>query len=244
MRRTIAARMVESLRVSAQLTTVVEADVTKLVALRRDMDDRVRETHGVRLTMLAFLSVAALDALQRHPVINASVDDTTATITYHDRESLAIAVETPGGLTVPVIHDAGALDVVAMAAAIANAAERARASSLRPEDLMGGTFTISNTGSRGALFDTPIINQPQVAILGTGAIVERPVVLRLQGDPTYSIVPRSMMYLALSYDHRIVDGSDAARYLGDLKDLLETPGSSGLWDLPAARAAHAPRADD
>ncbi len=244
MRRTIATRMVESLRVSAQLTTVVEADVTELVALRREMADRVRETHGVRLTMLAFLSVAALDTLRRHPAINASIDDTSTSITYHDHESLAVAVETPGGLTVPVIHDAGALDLVAMAAAIADVAERARGASLRPEDLVGGTFTITNTGSRGALFDTPIVNQPQVAILGTGAIVERPVVRRPVGDPKYSIVPRFMMYLSLSYDHRLVDGSDAARYLGDLKELLETPGSSRLWAPGPTRVAGTPLSVD
>jgi pyruvate dehydrogenase E2 component (dihydrolipoyllysine-residue acetyltransferase) len=156
-----------------------------------------------------------------HPNVNASIDVDAGTVTYHDAEHLGMAVDSERGLTVPVIHNAGDLNLAGLARRIADVAERTRANKLTPDEISGGTFTLTNTGSRGALFDTPIINQPQVAILGTGAVVKRAVVVN---DPDLGevIAPRSMVYLALSYDHRLVDGADAARFLGTIKERLET----------------------
>ncbi|PZS35372.1 MAG: dihydrolipoamide succinyltransferase [Pseudonocardiales bacterium] len=220
MRQVIASRMVESLQTSAQLTTVVEVDVTKIARLRDQAkrDFEVRE--GVKLSFLPFFAVAAIEALKEHPVVNASIDVEAKTITYHDAEHLGIAVDTERGLAVPVIHNAGDLNLGGLARKIADLADRMRSNKISPDELGGGTFTITNTGSRGALFDTPIINQPQVAILGTGAVVKRPVVI---ADPNLgeTIAMRSMVYLALSYDHRIVDGADAARFLNTMKTRLE-----------------------
>jgi len=219
-RATIARRMVESLHVSAQLTTVVEVDLTKVAALRTKAKADFLVKNGVKLTYLPFLALAAVEALRQHPVVNSSIDQEAGTVTYHDGEHLAVAVDTPKGLIVPVIRDAGDLNLAGLAKRIADVAERTRNNKISPDELAGGTFTLTNTGSRGALFDTPIINQPQVAILGTGAVVKRAVVVE-DANLGELIVPRSMIYLALSYDHRIVDGADAARFLVTMKERLE-----------------------
>ena len=218
LRKVIAARMVESLQVSAQLTTVVEVDVTKIARLR-DRAKRDFETReGTKLSFLPFFAVAAVEALKAHPSVNSSVEGDE--ITYHGSENLGVAVDTERGLLVPVIKDAGDLNIAGLSRKIADLAERTRTSKVSPDELGGGTFTLTNTGSRGALFDTPIINQPNVAILGTGAVVKRPVVIKdKDGDETIAI--HSMVYLALSYDHRVVDGAEAARFLTTMKTRLE-----------------------
>jgi pyruvate dehydrogenase E2 component (dihydrolipoamide acetyltransferase) len=221
MRQVIAARMVESLQTSAQLTTVVEVDVTRIARLRQQAKKDFEEREGVKLTFLPFFSIAAVEALKEHPVVNSSIDLEQKTVTYHDAEHIGIAVDSERGLVVPVVHNAGDLNLGGLARKIADLAERTRANTIGPDELGGGTFTITNTGSRGALFDTPIINQPQVAILGTGAVVKRAVVVD-DDDLGETIAIRSMVYLALSYDHRIVDGADAARFLGTMKQRLET----------------------
>src|SRR6478736_3518463 len=218
LRKVIATRMVESLQVSAQLTTVVEVDLTKVARLRARAKSEFERREGVKLSFLPFLAKATVEALKAHPNVNASVDGEE--IVYHGSENLSIAVDTEKGLIVPVVKNAGDLNIAGLARAIADLADRTRNNKIAPDDLAGGTFTITNTGSRGALFDTPIINQPQVAILGTGAIVKRPVVVA-DPDGGETIAIRSMMYLALSYDHRIVDGADAARFLGTMKARLE-----------------------
>jgi 2-oxoglutarate dehydrogenase E2 component (dihydrolipoamide succinyltransferase) len=218
LRKVIAQRMVESLQVSAQLTTVVEVDLTKVARLRARAKNEFERREGVKLSYLPFLALAAVEALKTHPNVNASVEGEE--IIYHGQENLSIAVDTEKGLIVPVVKNAGDLNIAGLARAIADLADRTRNNKIMPDDLAGGTFTITNTGSRGALFDTPIINQPQVAILGTGALVKRPVVVTdVDGGETIAV--RSMMYLALSYDHRIVDGADAARFLGAMKTRLE-----------------------
>ena len=218
LRKVIAQRMVESLQVSAQLTTVVEVDLTKVARLRTRAKNEFERREGVKLSYLPFLALAAVEALKTHPNVNASVEGEE--IIYHGQENLSIAVDTEKGLIVPVVKNAGDLNIAGLARAIADLADRTRNNKIMPDDLAGGTFTITNTGSRGALFDTPIINQPQVAILGTGALVKRPVVVTdVDGGETIAV--RSMMYLALSYDHRIVDGADAARFLGAMKTRLE-----------------------
>jgi 2-oxoglutarate dehydrogenase E2 component (dihydrolipoamide succinyltransferase) len=220
LRKVIAERMVESLQVSAQLTTVIEVDVTRINTLRSKVKRDFEAREGVKLSFLPFFCKAAVEALKQFPQVNASVDMAEGTITYHDAENLGIAVDTERGLLVPVIRNAGDLNVAGIARHIADVADRTRTNKLSPDDLSGGTFTVTNTGSRGALFDTPIISQPQVAILGTGAVVKKPVVVT---DDTGAdvIAIRSMVYLALSYDHRIVDGADAARFLGAMKARLE-----------------------
>jgi pyruvate dehydrogenase E2 component (dihydrolipoamide acetyltransferase) len=219
-RATIARRTVESLEGSAQLTTVVEVDVTKIANLRNKAKADFQAKHGVKLTFLPFFALATVEALQQHPVVNSSIDVEAGTVTYHGAEHLGIAVDAPKGLVVPVIKDAGDLNLAGLSKRIADLADRTRNNKIGPDEIGGGTFTLTNTGSRGALFDTPIINQPQVGILGLGAVVKRPVIVN---DPELGeiIVPRSMVYLALSYDHRIVDGADAARFLGTLKERLE-----------------------
>ena len=217
-RQVIAQRMVESLRVSAQLTTVVEADVTGIARLRdrarRDFEAR----EGVKLSFLPFFALAVVEALKVHPKLNAVIDGDQ--VTYNDAEHLGVAVDTERGLMVPVIHNAGDLNLGGIARKIGDLAQRTRSGQVGPDELAGGTFTLTNTGSRGALFDTPIINQPQVAILGTGTVVKRPVVVE---DPALGevITVRSMVYLALTYDHRLVDGADAARFLAMVKNRLE-----------------------
>ena len=218
LRKVIAARMVESLQVSAQLTTVVEVDVTAIARLRDRAKASFETREGVKLTFLPFFAVAVCEALKQHPVLNASIEGDQ--ITYHGAEHLGIAVDTERGLLVPVIKDAGDLNMGGVARKIVDVAARTRDNKISPDELGGGTFTITNTGSRGALFDTPIINQPQVAILGLGAVVKRPMVMK-GTDGGETIAVRSMVYLALSYDHRIVDGADAARFLVTLKDRLE-----------------------
>ena len=218
LRKVIAARMVESLQISAQLTTVIEVDVTKIARLRDKAKAQFAEREGVNLTFLPFFAVAVTEALKQHPVLNSSIDGDQ--VTYHGAEHLGIAVDTERGLLVPVIRDAGDLNIAGLSRKIADVAARTRDNKISPDELGGGTFTITNTGSRGALFDTPIINQPQVAILGIGAVVKRPRVMK-GTDGGENIAVRSMVYLALSYDHRIVDGADAARFLVTLKERLE-----------------------
>jgi pyruvate dehydrogenase E2 component (dihydrolipoamide acetyltransferase) len=217
-RQVIAQRMVESLRVSAQLTTVVEADVTAIARLREAARRDFEAREGVKLSFLPFFGLAAVEALKVHPKLNAVIDGDQ--VTYHDAEHLGIAVDTERGLMVPVIHHAGDLNIGGLARKISDLANRTRSGQVAPDELAGGTFTVTNTGSRGALFDTPIINQPQVAILGTGTVVKRPVVVE---DPALGevIAVRSMVYLALTYDHRLVDGADAARFLTTVKNRLE-----------------------
>jgi 2-oxoglutarate dehydrogenase E2 component (dihydrolipoamide succinyltransferase) len=218
LRKVIAERMLESLHVSAQLTTVVEVDVTAIARLRDRAKVSFEAREGTKLSFLPFFAVAVCEALKQHPVLNASV--TGDQITYHNAEHLGIAVDTERGLLVPVIRDAGDLNMGGVARKITDVAARTRDNKISPDELGGGTFTITNTGSRGALFDTPIINQPQVAILGLGAVVKRPMVMK-GTDGGETIAVRSMVYLGLSYDHRIVDGADAARFLVTLKDRLE-----------------------
>ena len=218
LRKVIAARMVESLQVSAQLTTVIEVDVTKIARLRDRSKESFEAREGVKLSFLPFFAVAVCEALKQHPVLNSSVEGDQ--ITYHGTEHLGIAVDTERGLLVPVIANAGDLNMGGVARKIADLATRTRDNKVTPDELGGGTFTLTNTGSRGALFDTPIINQPQVAILGLGAIVKRPMVVRGE-DGGETIAIRSMVYLGLSYDHRVVDGADAARFLVTLKERLE-----------------------
>jgi 2-oxoglutarate dehydrogenase E2 component (dihydrolipoamide succinyltransferase) len=220
LRKVIAERMVESLQISAQLTSVVEVDVTRIASLRNRSKAAFESREGVKLSFLPFFAKAACEALKQYPNVNATLDQEAGTVTYFDAEHIGIAVDTERGLLVPVIRDAGDLNIGGLARKINDLAERTRTNKLSPDELSGGTFTITNTGSRGALFDTPIINQPQVAILGTGAVVKRPVVTT---DDTGAdvISVRQMVYLALTYDHRLVDGADAARFLSAIKARLE-----------------------
>jgi 2-oxoglutarate dehydrogenase E2 component (dihydrolipoamide succinyltransferase) len=220
LRKVIAERMVESLQTSAQLTTVIEVDVTRISMLRQKAKKNFEATEGVKLSFLPFFAKASVEALKQFPQLNASINMAEGTVTYHEGEHLGIAVDTERGLLVPVIRDAGDLNIGGIARKVSDLAERTRTNKVSPDELSGGTFTITNTGSRGALFDTPIINQPQVAILGTGAVVKRPVVVTDENGSD-SIAVRSMVYLALSYDHRLVDGADAARFLVAVKNRLE-----------------------
>jgi 2-oxoglutarate dehydrogenase E2 component (dihydrolipoamide succinyltransferase) len=219
-RQVIAQRMVESLQTSAQLTTVVEADVTAIARLRDRAKAGFEAREGVKLSFLPFFALATVEALKVHPKLNAIIDTASAQVTYHDAEHLGIAVDTERGLMVPVIRMAGDLNIAGLARKIADLAARTRAGQVSPDELSGGTFTLTNTGSRGALFDTPIINQPQVGILGTGTVVKRAVVVE---DPALGevIAVRSMVYLALTYDHRLIDGADAVRFLATIKERLE-----------------------
>jgi pyruvate dehydrogenase E2 component (dihydrolipoamide acetyltransferase) len=219
-RQVIARRMRESLDVSTQLTQVHEVDMTKIAKLRLKAKNSFLAQNGVKLTFLPFIAKAVAEALKQHPKLNAAYDEDKQEITYHNAEHLAIAVDTDKGLLVPVISDAGNLNLAGLAGKIADVAGRTRVGKIGPDELSGGTFSITNIGSVGALFDTPIINQPQVGILGTGAIVKRPVVVADEnGDDSIAI--RSMMYLSLTYDHRLVDGADAGRFLQSLKARLE-----------------------
>ncbi|MEO9248887.1 2-oxoglutarate dehydrogenase, E2 component, dihydrolipoamide succinyltransferase [Citricoccus nitrophenolicus] len=219
-RQTIAKRMRESLDVSAQLTQVHEIDMTRVVALRGKAKTGFQQKNGVKLTYLPFITLAVTEALKQHPKLNAEFDIETSEITYHDSEDIAIAVDTEKGLFVPVIKDTGSLNLSGIAAKIADVADRTRNNKISPDELSGGTFAITNFGSVGALFDTPIINQPNVAILGTGTIVKRPMVITDQ-DGNDTIAIRHMMYLSLTYDHRLVDGADAGRFLQTVKARLE-----------------------
>jgi 2-oxoglutarate dehydrogenase E2 component (dihydrolipoamide succinyltransferase) len=225
LRKTIGQRMVESLRRSPQLTTVFEADITELARQRDQVKRQFQERAGVKLSYFPLIAKVTLDVLRDHPKLNAEIDDEKGEVIYYEDRHLAVAVDTDRGLLVPVIRDAGGLGVAELARRIGEVADRSRSSKITPDELSGGTFTITNTGSRGALFDTPIINQPQVAILGIGAVVERPAVIP---DPEATAAGhgkrteiRSMVYLALSYDHRLIDGADASRFLSDLKTRLE-----------------------
>ena len=220
LRKVIAERMVEAMQTTAQLTTVVEVDVTKIAKLRARAKAAFEEREGVKLSFLPFFALAAVEALRVHPVINASFDMAAGTITYHDAEHLGIAVDTERGLLVPVIKNSADLSLGGIARKIADLADRTRENRIGPDELSGATFTVTNTGSRGALFDTPIFTPPQVAILGTGAVVKRPAVVTAD-DGQESIAIRSVAFFALSYDHRVVDGADAARFLGTIKTRLE-----------------------
>jgi 2-oxoglutarate dehydrogenase E2 component (dihydrolipoamide succinyltransferase) len=226
LRNTIATRMVQSLQVSAQLTQVHEVDVTEVARLRARAKDSFAEREGVKLTFLPFFAKAAIEALKQYPQVNAAADFEAGTITYPTGEHLGIAVDTERGLIVPTIKDAGDLSVAGLAKRIADAAERTRTNKITPDELSGATFTITNLGSNGALFDTPIINQPQVAILGVGAVVKRPVVVT-DANGGESIAIRSMAYLALTYDHRVVDGADAGRFLTAVKNRLQAASFEG-----------------
>ena len=218
LRQTIARRMVESLQTAAQLTTVIEVDVTKVAALRARSKDAFLATHGTKLTFLPFFVKAATEALAYHPKLNATINDKE--VTYFDYEHVGIAVDTPRGLLVPVMKNAGEKDIPGIAASINDLAARTRDSKIGPDELSGSTFTVTNTGSGGALFDTPVLNMPETAILGVGTIVKRPVVMK-GADGADVIAIRSMVYLSLSYDHRLIDGGDASRFLMDVKKRLE-----------------------
>ncbi|HLR94459.1 MAG TPA: 2-oxoglutarate dehydrogenase, E2 component, dihydrolipoamide succinyltransferase [Jiangellaceae bacterium] len=233
MRKVIATRMVESLHTSAQLTTVVEVDVTAIARLRQRAKSDFEAREGVRLSFLPFFAKATVEALKAHPKLNAQVDMDKGEVTYFDTENLVIAVDTDRGLLVPVLKDAGDLNIAGLARKIDDLATRTRNNKIKPDELAGGTFTITNTGSRGALIDTPIINQPQVAILGTGSVVRRPMVVS-DDNGNEGIAVRSMMYLSLSYDHRLVDGADAARFLNAVKDRLEAGRFEADLGLPTA----------
>ncbi|HCX84812.1 MAG TPA: 2-oxoglutarate dehydrogenase, E2 component, dihydrolipoamide succinyltransferase, partial [Micrococcales bacterium] len=217
LRKIIASRMVESLQTMGQLTTVVEVDVTKVAALRARMKGPFEQKAGLKLTYLPFFAKAAIEALQAYPKLNARIEDDT--IVYPESENLSIAVDTPRGLLTPVIKNAGDLSIADLSRAINDLAARTRDNKVSPDELSGGTFTLTNTGSAGALFDTPIVPLPTVGILGVGTIVKRPVVV--SGPEGDSIAIRSMVYLAISYDHRIVDGADAGRYLTAVRKRLE-----------------------
>ncbi|CAN5366530.1 hypothetical protein BH11ACT4_BH11ACT4_04440 [soil metagenome] len=218
LRKVIAERAVISMQSSAQLTTVVEVDVTLVAAFRDKVKADFQAKTGVKLSFLPFFTLAAAEALTAYPIINATIDGDS--IVYPAQENIAIAVDTERGLLTPVIRDAAGLDLAGFAKQIADLAERTRDNKLKPDELAGGTFTVTNTGSRGALFDTPIVFLPQSAILGTGIVAKKPVVVSDAGGDAIAI--RSMVYLALSYDHRIVDGADAARFLVAVKDRLES----------------------
>ena len=219
-RQVIAKRMRESLDISTQLTQVTEVDMTRVAQLRGKAKDGFLAREGAKLTFLPFFAQAVTEALQQHPALNASMTEDLKQITYPDSENIAIAVDTPKGLLVPVIKNASDLGIAGLAKAIGDLGGRARTGDIAPEELTGSTFTITNIGSFGALFDTPIINQPNVAILGTGSIVKRPMVVK-DVDGNDSIAIRSMCYLSLTYDHRVVDGADAGRFLYTLKTRLE-----------------------
>ena len=221
LRKVIAKRMVESLTESAQLTQVMEVDVTSIARMREAAKADFLAREGVKLTYLPFFAKAAIDALKLHPKLNAAIDAEKGEVTYYDRENIAFAVDTEKGLLTPVVKDAGDLSIAGIAKKISDVAERTRTNKITPDELSGGTFTITNLGSFGALFDTPIINTPQVAILGPGAVVKRPVVI---DDPNLgeTIAIRHMVYLSLTYDHRLVDGADAGRFLHEVKRRLES----------------------
>jgi 2-oxoglutarate dehydrogenase E2 component (dihydrolipoamide succinyltransferase) len=218
LRKVLAERAVASMVSTAQLTTVVEVDVTRIANLRQAVQSAFVAKTGGKLNFMPFFALAAAEALRVHPKLNASIDGEN--IVYHPTENISFAVDTEKGLLTPVIRDAASLNIAQIAGQIADLAARTRNNQLKPDELGGGTFTLTNTGSRGALFDTPVVFLPQVAILGTGVVTKRPVVVQA-ADGSDSIAIRSMVYLALSYDHRLVDGADASRFLVDVKARLE-----------------------
>ena len=217
LRKVIAERAVISMQSTAQLTTVVEIDVTRVAALRTAVKADFEKATGTKLSFLPFFAKAATEALRAFPIINATVEEDS--IVYPETENLSIAVDTERGLLTPVIRNAGDLSIADLAREIADLATRTRENQLKPDELAGGTFTLTNTGSRGALFDTPVVFLPQVAILGTGIVTKKPSVITVDGSDVIAV--RSMVYFALSYDHRIVDGADAARFLSAVKARLE-----------------------
>ncbi|MGA7147253.1 MAG: 2-oxo acid dehydrogenase subunit E2, partial [Microbacterium sp.] len=217
LRKVLAERAVASMQSTAQLTSVVEVDVTKLASFRDSVKGDFQAKTGSKLSFLPFFALAAAEALQAYPVINATVDGTD--IVYPPTENLSIAVDTERGLLTPVLRDAAGKNLAQIAHEIADLAARTRDNKLKPDELAGGTFTLTNTGSRGALFDTPVVFLPQSAILGTGVVVKRPGIVTVDGKDAISV--RSYVYLALSYDHRVIDGADAARFLGAVKSRLE-----------------------
>ena len=219
LRKVLAERAVASMVSSAQLTTVVEVDVTKIAEMRKAVQPAFQAATGTKLNFLPFFFLAAAEALRSHPKLNASIEGEM--INYHPTENISFAVDTERGLLTPVIRDAATLNLAQIAAQIADLASRTRENKLKPDEMMGGTFTLTNTGSRGALFDTPVVFLPQVAILGTGIVQKRPVVITA-ADGQESIAIRSMVYLALSYDHRLIDGADASRFLVEVKARLES----------------------
>jgi len=218
LRKVLAERAVASMQQTAQLTSVVEVDVTGIAQLRDRIKNDFLAKTGNKLSFMPFFTLAAAEALRAHPKINSSAE--VDQIIYHDGENISFAVDTDRGLLTPVIRDTASLSIAQLATAIADLANRTRNNQLKPDELSGGTFTVTNTGSRGALFDTPVVFLPQSAILGTGIVTKRPAVV-LDADGNEAIAIRSMVYLALSYDHRIIDGADAARYLSDVKKRLE-----------------------
>ncbi|WP_290060963.1 2-oxoglutarate dehydrogenase, E2 component, dihydrolipoamide succinyltransferase, partial [Amycolatopsis solani] len=229
-RQITATKTRESLQIAAQLTQVQEVDVTKIAKLRQRAKAAFKEREGVNLTFLPFFAKATVEALKQHPNVNASYNEDTKEITYHGAVHLGIAVDTERGLLSVVIHDAGELSLAGLAHRIADLAGRARSGQIKPDELSGGTFSITNIGSVGALFDTPIIVQPQSGILGTGAVVKRPVVVA-DADGNDTIAVRSMAYLPLTYDHRLVDGADAGRFLTTIKQRLEEGNFEGELGL-------------
>ena len=228
LRKVLAERAVASMISTAQLTTVVEVDMTKIALLRARVQPQFVAKSGGKLNFMPFFALAAAEALRVHPKLNATIDGEN--IVYHGTENIAFAVDTEKGLLTPVIRDAAGLNIMQIAQQIADLAARTRASQLKPDELGGGTFTLTNTGSRGALFDTPVVFLPQVAILGTGVVSKRAVVVA-DADGLESIAIRSMVYLALSYDHRLVDGADASRFLVDIKARLEQADFAGVLGL-------------
>ena len=219
LRKVLAERAVASMVSSAQLTTVVEVDVTRIAEMRKAVQPAFQTATGTKLNFMPFFFLAAAEALRSHPKLNASIEGEM--INYHPTENISFAVDTERGLLTPVIRDAASLNLAQIAGQIADLASRTRENKLKPDEMMGGTFTLTNTGSRGALFDTPVVFLPQVAILGTGVVQRRPVVIT-GADGQESIAIRSMVYLALSYDHRLIDGADASRFLVDVKARLES----------------------
>ena len=220
MRKVIGDNMMKALHSQAQLTSVVEVDITAIMRMRNKAKDSFAQREGVKLSPMPFFVKAAVQALKAHPVVNARINEDEGTITYFDTENVGIAVDAEKGLMTPVIKDAGDLNIAGIAKKTADLAGKVRSNKITPDDLAGATFTISNTGSRGALFDTVIVPPNQVGILGIGATVKRPVVIN-HPDLGETIAVRDMTYLALSYDHRLVDGADAARYLTTVKQILE-----------------------
>jgi 2-oxoglutarate dehydrogenase E2 component (dihydrolipoamide succinyltransferase) len=236
-RKVIAERMLQSMQTTAQLTSAVEADVTRIMAIRTQVRDLAKQRYGVSLSPLAFIAHATVRALADHPVLNASIDMEAGEVVYHSGVGLGIAVDAPQGLIVPVLRDAQQLNPIGLQQRIADVAARARDKKLTPDDLQGGTFTITNTGSRGSLFDTPILNPPEVGILATPAIEKRPVIMTDE-DGGDRIAIRHRTYLCLTYDHRLVDGADAARFLGDLAARLDSRDwGPEISDLLAASGA-------
>lgn len=224
LRKVLASKAVESMQSSAQLTSVVEVDVTKIAELRKAVQSDFIAKTGVKLSFMPFFNLAAAEALKAHPKLNSTIEGES--IVYHPTENISFAVDTDRGLLTPVIRNASELTIAETAKQISNLAERTRNNQLTPDELSGGTFTLTNTGSRGALFDTPVVFMPQSAILGTGIVTKRPVVMQ-SADGSDVIAIRSMVYLALSYDHRNIDGADAARYLTAVKQRLEAGAFEG-----------------